>query len=120
MRINFILPFHSSRPIGGLKVAYEYANQLAARGHAVSIIHPRFMRNIVGSRNALRRVQTTAINTRNIFAPRSGLRWQKLNEDVRILHVSEPTAQNVPDADFVFATAWQTAEYVVDYPTEKG
>lgn len=119
-RINFILPFYSSRPIGGLKVAYEYANHLVRRGHAVSIIHPRFMRNIDGYRNPLRSVQTAALNARNVLTPRSGLRWQKLDKKVRILHVSEPTARNVPDADFVFATAWQTAEYVADYPKAKG
>jgi glycosyltransferase involved in cell wall biosynthesis len=120
LKINFILPFYSSRPIGGLKVAYEYANHLAFRGHAVTVIHPRFMRNIDRYRDPLRSIQTVAINARNVLAPRSGLRWQKLNKDVRMLHVSEPTAQNVPDADFVFATAWQTAEYVVDYPKAKG
>jgi glycosyltransferase involved in cell wall biosynthesis len=78
------------------------------------------MRNIDSYRNPLRSVQTAAINARNLLAPRSGLQWQKLNTNVRILHVPEPTAQNVPDADFVFATAWQTAEYVVDYPKAKG
>jgi glycosyltransferase involved in cell wall biosynthesis len=120
LRINFILPFYSSRPIGGLKVAYEYANQLAARGHAVSVIHPRFMRNVKSARSGLRRLQTAAMNTRNVLSSRSGLKWQPLEKSVRILHVSEPTAQNVPDADIVFATAWQTAEYVFKYPAEKG
>jgi len=120
LKINFILPFYSSRPIGGLKVAYEYANQLAARGHLVSVIHPRFMRNIDVNRSPLRSIQTAAFNARNILAPRSGLQWQTLDKSVRILHVSEPTAGNVPDADFVFATAWQTAEYVAGYPPEKG
>lgn len=120
LRINFILPFYSVRPIGGLKVAYEYANELAARGHEVSVIHPRYMRNIEPSRNLLRRLQSAAIDTRNYFAPRQGLAWQPLRKEVKIRLVPEPTAQHVPDADLVFATAWQTAEYVVDYPSHKG
>jgi glycosyltransferase involved in cell wall biosynthesis len=114
------LPFYSVRPIGGLKVAYEYANELAARGHQVSVIHPRFMRNIEQSRNLIQRVQSAAINTRNYFVPRSGLGWQPLRKEVKLLQVPEPTAQNVPDADLVFATAWQTAEYVVEFPRQKG
>jgi L-malate glycosyltransferase len=120
MRVNFILPFSSSRPIGGLKVVYEYANQLVARGHVVSVIHPRFMRNIDSSRSSPRKFQSAAINARNVLAPRSGLRWQPLEKSVKILHVPEPTAHNVPDAEVTFATAWQTAEYVLAYPKEKG
>jgi glycosyltransferase involved in cell wall biosynthesis len=79
------------------------------------------MRSLGGnSRGLLRNLQTAAINARNVIAPGSGPQWQKVNRKVRMLHVSEPTAGNVPDADFVFATAWQTSEYVVDYPKEKG
>jgi glycosyltransferase involved in cell wall biosynthesis len=37
-----------------------------------------------------------------------------------MLYVPEPTAKHIPDGDAVFATAWQTAEYVLDYPQEKG
>jgi glycosyltransferase involved in cell wall biosynthesis len=120
MRISFILPFYSDRPIGGFKVAYEYANELAARGHEVAIVHPRSMRNIEPAKNPLRRVQSAVLNSRNFVSPRAGLRWQPLHKDVRLLMVSEPSAQNVPDADVVFATAWQTAEYVVEYPSRKG
>jgi len=120
MRINFILPFYSVRPIGGLKVVYEYANQLAARGHDVSVIHPRSMRNIEPVRRPLHKLHNAALDTRNRFAPRAGLKWQPLDRRVRIVIVPEPTAAHVPDADAVFATAWQTAEYVVKYPIRKG
>lgn len=99
---------------------YEYANQLSSRGHTVFAIHPRFMLNVESPRNPLRKLQTAAINARHVLAPRSGFQWQPLRENVRVLHVSEPTHQNVPDADVVFATGWQTAEYVVAYPKQKG
>jgi glycosyltransferase involved in cell wall biosynthesis len=40
MRINLLLhDFSSSQPFGGLKVQYEFANRLAARGHDVQVIH---------------------------------------------------------------------------------
>ena len=120
MRINFILPFFSVRPIGGLKVAYEYGNELVARGHQVTVIHPRFMRNIEQSKSMVRRLQSAALNTRNRLWPRAGLSWQPLRDEVKLLSVIEPTSPNVPDADIVFATAWQTAEYVLNYPAQKG
>lgn len=120
MKINFILPFYSTRPIGGLKVAYEYANRLAGSGHEVALIHPRSARNVAPPRGVLRRLQGAALDARNVFAPRAGLKWQPLDSRVRILIVPEPTAAFVPDADVVFATAWQTSEYVLDYPPSKG
>jgi glycosyltransferase involved in cell wall biosynthesis len=46
--------------------------------------------------------------------------WQPIDSRVQMLYVPEPTARYVPDADVVFATAWQTAELVIDYPLSKG
>jgi glycosyltransferase involved in cell wall biosynthesis len=120
VKINFILPFYSVRPIGGLKVAYEYANQLVAWGHQVSVIHPRSMRNIAAPASRLRQLQAAVLDARNLFAPRAGLSWQPVDERVGLLIVPEPTARYVPDADVVVATAWQTSEYVRDYPAQKG
>lgn len=120
MKINFVLPFYSVRPIGGLKVAYEYANELSARGHEVTVIHPRSINNVSRANGGLRRLQQAALDARNLFAPRAGLKWQPLDERVRVLIVREPTAAYIPDADVVFATAWQTSEYVREYPARKG
>jgi glycosyltransferase involved in cell wall biosynthesis len=120
VKINFILPFYSARPIGGLRVAYEYANELTRRGHEVSVVHPRRMNNVATAAGPLRKLHNAALDSRNLFAPRAGLKWQSLHEQVRILVVPEPTTRHVPDADAVFATAWQTAEYVRHYPSCKG
>lgn len=38
-RLCFILPGHYTKPIGGYKVAYEYANRLAKRGFEVTILY---------------------------------------------------------------------------------
>ena len=40
MRITFVLPKFSRHPIGGVRIAYEYANRLQARGHEVAVVHP--------------------------------------------------------------------------------
>jgi hypothetical protein len=41
MIITFILPRYLNVPAGGFKVVYEYANSLQARGHRVTVVHPR-------------------------------------------------------------------------------
>jgi hypothetical protein len=41
MRVVFLLPRFSRRPIGGFRVVYEYARRLGARGHTVTVVHPR-------------------------------------------------------------------------------
>jgi len=40
LRIAFLMPATSPRPIGAAKVVYQYADRLAQRGHHVSVIHP--------------------------------------------------------------------------------
>ena len=41
LRLAFVMPETSPRPIGGAKTIYRYADELAARGHRVALIHPR-------------------------------------------------------------------------------
>ena len=38
MKICFVLPRYSRRPIGGHKIVYEYANRLAERGYEVFLL----------------------------------------------------------------------------------
>jgi glycosyltransferase involved in cell wall biosynthesis len=56
---------------------------------------------------------------RNIlFKPR--VHWHFVDPRIRLTYVNEPVASAVPDADAVIASVWGTAEYVRDYPKEKG
>ncbi|QGP92670.1 D-inositol-3-phosphate glycosyltransferase [Neomoorella glycerini] len=119
MRITFILPGYPWRPVGGYRVVYEYANHLVAKGHDVTVVHPRKMRQTprpVG----LYQVFRTAAKRGRDFLLRPKLEWQWLDPRVKMVYVREPIAQYVPDGDVVFATAWQTAEYVAKYPLSKG
>jgi glycosyltransferase involved in cell wall biosynthesis len=102
-------------------VVYEYVNQLVARGHEVAVVHPRHLSRfppppVASFYQGLRRAMGKVRNL--VFTP--GVDWQPLDKRVRMLYVSEPVAGNVPDGDAVFATAWQTAEYVAGYPLSKG
>ena len=117
MRVTFVLPGAGSVPVGGFKVVYEYANRLAERGHTVSVVHTaqpdrqasRGERLKKGVRFAQRKLDQS-------YRPD----WFELRPNVALLWRATPAAHGVPDADAVVATAWQTAEWVADYPAVKG
>lgn len=120
MRITFILPGYPWRPIGGFRVVYEYANHLVARGHEVTVVHPKRLPNWnPPPPNFYRWLRKKAGYVRNlIFRPK--VRWQPIDKRVKMLYVPEPTAKYIPDAEVVFATFWATAELVIEYPSSKG
>ena len=39
LRITIVLPFPVTKPVGGAKIMYEYANRLYAAGHTVTVLH---------------------------------------------------------------------------------
>jgi glycosyltransferase involved in cell wall biosynthesis len=41
LRIAFVIAEASPRPVGGAKTVYRYADELAARGHHVALVHPQ-------------------------------------------------------------------------------
>jgi glycosyltransferase involved in cell wall biosynthesis len=119
LKINFVLPCYPKAPIGGFRVVYEYANRLVSRGHSVSVTHPKRMRNLPLQGGFIPRMKRRFVDAlRSWFPPK--IDWHRIDERVELLYVPEPTPENVPDADVVFATAWHTAEYVWEYPPEKG
>jgi glycosyltransferase involved in cell wall biosynthesis len=121
MRVAFLLPEFSWRPSGGHRVVYEYANHLAARGHEVTVVHPRQLPKHppAPASDLYGWITRKGVQLRNRARP-AKIRWQPLDERVKIVIVPEPSACHLPDADAVFATAWQTAEYVAGYPESKG
>lgn len=38
MKVCFVLPKFSRKPIGGFKIVFEYANRLSQKGHKVAIL----------------------------------------------------------------------------------
>lgn len=118
LRITFLLPGSGHLPTGGAKVVYEYANHLSRKGHRVTLVHPALSEVDssvfqVGRRAAsfLQRGATGG------FRP---TKWFTLDPAVRALWVPTLSSQFIPDGDVVFATAWATAEWVVEYPASKG
>jgi len=118
MRITFLLPGAGREPIGGFKIVYEYANGMTARGHEVSVIHAASPERQVPGHVRLRRTGAyLKRRLRNDVGPEG---WFRLDPRVRIGWVPSLRASSIPDGDAVIATAWQTAEWLADYPTSKG
>lgn len=117
MRITFVLPGAGQIPIGGVKVIYEYANSFARRGVDVSIVCPALLYKdtpfLEKPKKCLRYIQRTIDKS---FIPK----WFSLDPRVKLLWVYNLKENNIPDGDIVIATAWQTAEWVKDYPKSKG
>lgn len=117
-KITFILPGTGRKPVGGVKVVYEYANNLIRLGNDVTIIHPAI---IDKKTKILTKIIKTAIyilfKINNNYLPRN---WFKINKNIKMRWVLSPKTSNIPDSDFIIATAWITAEWVQDYPESKG
>lgn len=107
-------------PCGGYRVVYEYANRLANKGHVLTIVYPRYMNNIDLSKyNSKEKTLIRLGKFKNIFIePKND--WHSIDENVKLLYISEPISSNIPDSDVTFATSWETAEYVNKYPISKG
>jgi glycosyltransferase involved in cell wall biosynthesis len=114
MRITFVLP-----PVGmsgGIRVIAEYADRLRRRGHEVACIAQR--ENQPGLRERLRNIT----RGRGFTLPARGpSHFDGRDEGLTVLsRYGSVTADDVPDADVVVATWWETAEWVAEMPARKG
>jgi glycosyltransferase involved in cell wall biosynthesis len=118
LKITFLLPGTGHLPTGGGKVVYEYANHLSRRGHRVTLVHPA----LVAAQASPFQVIKGAVSylhrgTARQFRPK---KWFPLEPSVRTTWVPTLSGRFIPNGDVVLATAWTTAEWIVDYPAEKG
>jgi len=116
MRITFILP-HAGLA-GGTRVVAIYARMLQDRGHDITVVS-------IPKRSATLIDQAKSVLKRRDVPPRNpkhgpshldglGLDWQ-------ILDTRRPVKDaDVPDADIVVATWWETAEWVSELSSSKG
>lgn len=114
MRITFVLPTVDMS--GGVRVVAIYAKALAGKGHDVVLVSPP---------------PKPVSLKRKLKAVISGQRWTKdkkqpshldsLGLDHKILDRWRPvTNADVPDADVVIATWWETAEWIHALSESKG
>lgn len=114
MRITFVLP--TPNMSGGVKVVAIYARLLQARGHAVHIV------SRAPARIPLERKLKSLILGRGWPRdPDGASHLDGVVVEHRILDTrSEVSDADVPDADVVIATWWETAEWVARLSPEKG
>lgn len=112
MRITFVLP-----PVnlsGGIRVVGVYASQLERRGHQVKLISTTHARQSV-----LRKAISLMKGHVRKQVSTSHLDQMSLNHVV-LDHSGPVTDNDVPDADVVVATWWETAPWVAALSPQKG
>lgn len=113
MRITFVCAALDLS--GGARIIATYAKLLAAAGHHVSVVAP--LRPVPPLRRRLRSLLTTGH-----WDPHHGSRshFDGLGLDIRRTPQAPVTERDVPDADVVIATWWETAEWVSTFSARKG
>ena len=112
MKITFILP--TVNLSGGIRVAAIYTRQLTDLGHQVAVVSPPLPERSI--RQWLRRPFPLGA-----AAPAQKSHFDDVCFDHRILDRFRPVEdKDVPDADVVIATWWETAEWVAGLTPEKG
>jgi hypothetical protein len=122
VKITFVLPGYADHPVGGYKVVYEYANNLVRNGHAATIVYLQQLRKPSSHHFPLARSSWLGhYPARLAYAGRKPkITWYNLHRDVKLVNVTDLETHRVPNADAIFATAWQTASRVNECPTKKG
>ena len=121
MKINILLPFFIDHPGGGIKVMYQYANQLADRGHDVVIYH---------SSKTCWTHQTPLINLKfwkryllqrlRVIIKLTRPTWFLLNNSIKSFTIAKVSNHLIRDADIIFSTWWATAIEVAELDLRKG
>lgn len=120
MRITILLPFAGHQPVGGFKVAYEYANGLAWRGHEVAVLHAPSREKGMSPLNSTRASSAFVARALGFGGGYKPQEWFRIDPKVRMVWFPSLSPCWAPAADAVIATAWMTAEWLAEYPPEKG
>lgn len=118
MRIVFVEPGASPKPVGGTRVIYEQANRLAERGHDVTVIHPVKLEPARKAAKALRLwVRYQSWRGSGKWKPS---RWMRVDPRVRMLWTPDLATERFPTADVVIATTWNTVAPILALPRDRG
>jgi len=115
MRITFVLP-HAGIS-GGIRVVAIYAQRLSARGHEVTVVSVPLARW-----STMRKLKSLLRGKGWPKNPQPGpSHFDGVNVPHHVLESARPVTDNdVPDADVVIATWWETAEWVAGLSGLKG
>lgn len=116
MKLTFVLEGYPKYPVGGIKMVFEYANRFIARNHEVSIVFDcsKGARNHQEIPTFFRKICYKLLIW---YYPK----WFVLNPKIhKICAYTGINSQELPDADFVCATAVWTADDVAKLSINKG
>ena len=118
MKINFLVP--TTGLTGGIKVIFEHANNLTDMGHQVNIVYPfvlnqnaQYKEKTLGCLKKIRRFFLRVIG-------KDKIEWFHLKSQIKVLRIFDLSFKNIPDADITVATANETADWLQNYPPNKG
>lgn len=115
MKVNIYLPIIPTRPTGGCKIMYEYANQLAKRGHDVVIY------NVYTNAYLPYRFPVWLRHLKNdLLHPNYRPTWFPLEECIQCKSIPYLREQFVRDANVSFATNWTLTFDLNNLPANKG
>ena len=114
MRVTFVLP--EANLAGGVRVVALYADQLRRRGHTVVVVStPHFVPSFG------QRVKTWLATRRWEELPGTASHLDAVEVEHRVLDARRPVVDaDVPDANVIVATWWETAEWVAALSPAKG
>ncbi|GGH18045.1 glycosyltransferase family 4 protein [Mucilaginibacter phyllosphaerae] len=102
MKINVVFPFIPKKPGGGLRVLFEYANQLAEFGHEVTVYYPGFV-NYVHTGNKFKNYLKYLY--RKLFE-KNIPEWFSLNRNIAVKYVKKIDDTTINDGDVILSTWW--------------
>ena len=116
MKVTFVIPQDSLA--GGIRAVSIYADQLQKRGHDVTVVAgvhaPKTYKEKIKGLLQFRQQQSAA-------SPISSSYFDALDVPLYTLEAHRPVRDSdLPDADVVIATWWETAEWIAPLSASKG
>ena len=118
LKITFVLPRTGEWAAGGFRTVYQFANHLSRRGHELTVVHPG--RLVINPRVLDHLKNAIRYGIKKVNGKYKPDKWIRIEPSVKLTCVPSLSERFIPDGDIVFATAWQTAEWVTQYPKSKG
>src|SRR5688572_29306184 len=114
LHINIVLPFITTRPNGGAKIMYEYANRFQERGHKVMVLH--------SIQRPYRKIKSPVWWKQLRYRMRGLSRppWFPLHPAVQSMIVPCITDDYVPEGDVTISTWWEMTYMVSKLALSKG
>lgn len=104
---------------GGDRVCAIYAKKLQERGHEVNVIAPKI--KLLSIKEQIQRLRKGHSWLSKSEQEQEQNHFDLLNINIKYLKDSNPIeSKDIPDADVIIATWWETAEWIKNFPLNKG